>query len=56
MLLLSVYRIFLISLFMFVRPGIVSRQREEIFFILHSVQTGSGCTQPPLKWFPDVTS
>jgi hypothetical protein len=26
------------------------------FFVLHNIQTGSGATQPPIKWVIDVLS
>jgi hypothetical protein len=32
------------------------RQRQRIFSVLHSVQTGSGATQPPLRWLLAVLS
>jgi hypothetical protein len=33
-----------------------SWQGQEIFFFLHSIQTGSGGTQPPVQWVPGAFS
>jgi hypothetical protein len=30
--------------------------RGKIFRLLHSIQTGSGATQPPIQWLPGVRS
>jgi hypothetical protein len=34
-------------------PGFDTQLVEETFvFVTHSVQTASGCTQPPIQWAP----